>query len=160
MNITILFISWFIFYGCVSTAPFVHGALCVLFLSLFRLFVYKPVTLTMPVCVLSCAYCCHGVSVPLLTSTRCKVETIAADRVPCICTGLTLWPFPVAFNTPPPPLSPLTFNLCSKHQSGPVVSGQGRVLLPAPFDRSLWKPAAFFLVILWRRVIPPCRTNK
>lgn len=83
-------------------------------LSLFRLFVYKPVRLTMPVCVLSCAYCCHGVSVPLLTSTRCKVETIAADRVPCICTGLTPVALPVAFNTTPSPNSPLTFNLCSK----------------------------------------------
>lgn len=41
----------------------------------------------------SCAYCCRCVSVPSLISTRCKVETIATYRVPCICTRLTLWPF-------------------------------------------------------------------
>lgn len=112
----------FIFYGCVCT-PFVQAALfspvcCVL--SVFRLFVHKPMRLTMPVCVLSCAYCCHCVSVPRLASTRCKAETITANRVPCICTGLTPWPFLLPFNTPSsssspaPPPPPLTFDLSSK----------------------------------------------
>lgn len=86
-----------------SWAPFVHAAPCSLvcfILSVFRLFVHKPVRLTMPVCVLSCAYCRHRVFVSSLTSTRCKVETITMNRVPRICTGLTLFALPVAFNTP------------------------------------------------------------
>lgn len=99
----LVYILWVCLYN--SCAPFVHGALCFV-LSVFRLFVYKPMRLTIPVRMLSCAYCCHSVFVPSLTSTRCKVETIAADRVPCICTGLTRWPFLLPL-TPPPHSPPL-----------------------------------------------------
>lgn len=86
---------------------------CAFCLSVFRLFVHKPVRLTMPVCVLSCAYCGHHASVPPLTSTCCKVETMTPNTVPCICTGLTLRPFLLPL-TPCLVLPPLTFDPCSK----------------------------------------------
>lgn len=108
-------------------SSFVQAALFKLcfVLSVFRLFVYKPMRLTMPVCVLSCAYCCHSVFVSSLTSTRCKVGTITTNRVPQICTGLTPWPFLLPLTpTPRAPPSPLT----SAAKTGwPVMSGQGRV---------------------------------
>ncbi len=92
-----------------------------------------------------------------LASTRCKVETMTMNRVPCICTGLTLWPFLLSL-TPPPRHPPWPLTSAAK-AVWPVMLGQGRVCL-WPFDRNLWEPAAFFLIILRRRVIPHCRTNK
>lgn len=67
-------------------------ALCVLFgACVFPLFVYELLRLTMPLCVLSCAYCCCCVSVPSLASTRCRVETITTNSAMCLH-----WPDPVA----------------------------------------------------------------
>lgn len=67
--------------------------------SVFRLFVYKLMRLTMPVCVLSCAYCCHCVSVPRPASTRRKVETITTEHSALYLHWLDPAALPVAFNT-------------------------------------------------------------
>lgn len=118
-------------YALLHWLPF--SVLCFI-LSLFWLSVYKPMRITMPVCVLSGAYCCRYVSVPLVTSTRCKVETIAADRVPCICTGLTSCPFLLPLT---PSLVLLPWPLTSAANTGqPVMSRQGR-FCSRPFDRTV-----------------------
>lgn len=140
LHISIFLYIYIIYYGSASAEllrSFVQAApfsLVCFVLSVFRLFVYKLMRLTMPLCVLSCAYCCCCVSVPSLTSTRCKVETLTMNSVPCVCTGLTLWPFLLALPPPPhPPPWPLT---SVAKTCWPVMSGQGRVS-SQPFDRTL-----------------------
>lgn len=103
-QINFVVVVFLVYILWVRLSSFIHTALFSLVrfvLSVFRLFVYKPMRLTMPVCVLSCAYCCRCASVPPLASTRCKVETMTTNRVACICAGLTLWPFLLPL-TPPP----------------------------------------------------------
>lgn len=51
-----------------------------LVLSLFPVFVHKPIRVTIPVCVISCDYSCCCFSVPSLTSTCCSVRTIAVSQ--------------------------------------------------------------------------------
>lgn len=73
-------------------------------------------------------------SLPRLASTR-KVETITANRVPCICTDLTPWPFLLPL-TAPPRSPPLTFDLSSKEWlARHVRTGQG--VLPAFWQESV-----------------------
>lgn len=82
--ITIFFVCMLIFiylfiihFLWVRLSSFVQTALfrlMLFILSMFRFFVYKPARVTMTVCVLSCAYCCHCNAMPLAASTCCKVR--------------------------------------------------------------------------------------
>ncbi len=125
--------------------------------SLFRLFVYKPMWLTMPVCVLSCAYCCHRVSVAPLASTRCKVNTMTKNRVLCLCEGSTLWLFLLPL-TPPSRPPPLTFDRCSEKLVR--LSCQDKAECAPGLLTGICENLLLSFLIILRRVIQHCRLDK